>query len=87
MSVLLRVLIRVLFGVAIRLRVPNILQWYSHQSAAARYYKNLAKPSALPNDTNLHLMRYNTYPMWEVRINASAPLMQPMCLPDCFLGY
>jgi translation initiation factor 4E len=30
-----------------------------------RYYKNLAKPSALPNDTNLHLMRFNTYPMWE----------------------
>jgi translation initiation factor 4E len=30
-----------------------------------QYYKNLAKPSALPNDTNLHLMRYNTYPMWE----------------------
>lgn len=32
---------------------------------ALQYYKSLAKPSALPTDTNLHLMRYNTYPMWE----------------------
>eukprot|EP00658_Telonema_sp_P-2_P012749 TRINITY_DN1484_c0_g1_i4.p1 TRINITY_DN1484_c0_g1~~TRINITY_DN1484_c0_g1_i4.p1 ORF type:complete len:339 (-),score=79.25 TRINITY_DN1484_c0_g1_i4:345-1361(-) len=31
----------------------------------ARYYQNCKKPHELPVDTNLHLMRYNTLPMWE----------------------
>lgn len=31
----------------------------------ASYYQHCKKPTELSTDTNLHLMRYNTYPMWE----------------------
>lgn len=31
----------------------------------ASYYRNCKKPADLPTDCNLHLMRYNTLPMWE----------------------
>jgi len=31
----------------------------------AKYYHSLKKPTEMPVDSNLHLMRYNTPPMWE----------------------
>eukprot|EP00656_Telonema_subtile_P055291 TRINITY_DN8501_c0_g1_i2.p1 TRINITY_DN8501_c0_g1~~TRINITY_DN8501_c0_g1_i2.p1 ORF type:complete len:340 (-),score=105.63 TRINITY_DN8501_c0_g1_i2:282-1301(-) len=31
----------------------------------ASYYQHCKKPTELGTDSNLHLMRYNTYPMWE----------------------